>query len=545
MKKAILFLFFLISTLLIAQAPKRISYQAVARDASGNVMDNQAIMVKLTIHAGSSTGPVEYQETHAVTTNDYGLMNLKIGNGSATMNVFDSVHWENGSQWLEVAMDQSGLGTSYQNMGISELLSVPYALFAENAAASTFPGPSGPTGPTGQTGVSGATGPTGPAAPGGSAWEITGNSGTNDGLNFIGTTDNKPLNFRIFNQKAGRIDNIQGNTFFGYLSGDSVSTGSNNTAVGYLALSYNTTSGSNTAFGYRCLVGNKAAQNTGVGANALYLNLTGSQNAAFGYNALFTNNSGNKNTALGSQALNGNISGNQNTSVGFKSLFANSSGSGNVAIGSEAMVTTNSGSGNVSVGDSTMMTNTTGSFNTAVGTKALSSLTTGMYNTSIGYNSGGASAFSNTTSIGNGSTVSTSNMVRVGNASVTSIGGQVGWTTISDARVKTNLSDKTLGLEFILKLKPRAYFYSVPGQENILYHGFIAQEVEAASKESGISFSGVDAPEAGEDGLYGLRYAEFVVPLTRAVQDLHAQLEALKEENRLLKESIAKPEPKD
>ena len=83
----------------------------------------------------------------------------------------------------------------------------------------------------------------------GSSWLLTGNIGTIDGTNFIGTTDNTPFNIRVNNQKAGRIDHILKNTFWGYQAGDSNTIGDGNTANGTSALQNNTNGFSNTASG--------------------------------------------------------------------------------------------------------------------------------------------------------------------------------------------------------------------------------------------------------------------------------------------------------
>ncbi len=124
-------------------------------------------------------------------------------------------------------------------------------------------GPAGPTGPTGSagtngatgatgttglTGLTGATGATGPTGSGsGNEWLLLGNAGTVDGVNFIGTTDNIPWNIRVNNQRAGRIDHLLFNTFFGYQAGNANTIGNQNTAIGYRALFSNTSGERNTA----------------------------------------------------------------------------------------------------------------------------------------------------------------------------------------------------------------------------------------------------------------------------------------------------------
>lgn len=135
MKKStnhILFILFVFLSLgLVAQSPNAIKYQGVVRDAAGDVIKNQAVSFQFKIHDGSSSGPIVYTETHTVNTNDYGLVNLEIGNGS-TSDAFSAISWEGGDKYLEVLLDLSG-GSSYMTMGAFQLISVPYALFANKS----------------------------------------------------------------------------------------------------------------------------------------------------------------------------------------------------------------------------------------------------------------------------------------------------------------------------------------------------------------------------------------------------------------------------
>lgn len=140
-----------------AQAPQKINYQAVARNAAGNELQNQAIAVRFTIYNGSSTGTVVYQETGNVTTNQFGLFTTAIGGGAVVQGDFATVNWGNGNKYLRVEIDPAN-GTNYTDMGAWQMLSVPFALYAANAPA----GSTGATGPTGADGTSGDVGPTGP-----------------------------------------------------------------------------------------------------------------------------------------------------------------------------------------------------------------------------------------------------------------------------------------------------------------------------------------------------------------------------------------------
>lgn len=335
----------------------------------------------------------------------------------------------------------------------------------------------------------------------GSGWSLTGNAGTVDGVNFIGTTDNVPLNFRVNNINAGKIDPTFYNSFYGLLSGASNTTGYFNSALGYGSLNANTTGFYNNAFGVRVLVKNE----------------TGNFNAAFGSESLGNNISGNENTALGTYSLITNLNGHRNTAVGFNALEYNITGDNNTSIG--------------------------------------------------WYASTGNTSLNNSTAIGSGSLANISNKIRLGDANVTVIEGAPMMYTSSDGRFKYNLSeDDVKGLEFIKKLRPVVYnfdtrrFTEFLTQEmpdsirerylsedferstSIRQSGFIAQEVERAAAEVGYNFNGVHVPENRGDN-YSLAYAEFVVPLVKAVQELSGQNTALKqakEEQAIINESLKK-----
>lgn len=147
-----------------AQAPQQFNYQGVARDAGGNELVNQSIGLQLSLRSGSPTGTIVYQETQNPTTNDFGLFNIKVGNGTVVAGDMATIDWSNNSYYLQVEMDATG-GTSYADMGTAQLLSVPYALYAETSGNSGVPGPTGPAGADGNDGLNGANGTTGPTGP--------------------------------------------------------------------------------------------------------------------------------------------------------------------------------------------------------------------------------------------------------------------------------------------------------------------------------------------------------------------------------------------
>jgi hypothetical protein len=265
--------------------------------------------------------------------------------------------------------------------------------------------------------------------------------------------------------------------------------------------------------------------NVAAGSTALLSNTSGSNNVAYGGNALMTNSTGIENTAIGNWALEQNTTGSSNTACGVNALRANSTGSGNIAIGQYALIYNQSGNNCIGVGNYTgpstlNLTNWSG----------------------FGYDAG--------------SSLSISNSIDLGNTSITRIQGQVLMSLYSDERIKDNIVANVPGLDFILKLRPVTYNLNIHKQNEILYKGqkntedwpgkydiekirmtgFIAQEVAKASADIGYDFNGVDKPETS-DGLYGLRYTEFVMPLVKAVQELNTVNEAQKAKNEELQEN--------
>lgn len=110
----------------MAQPPEGVNYQAVARDGSGNLLANQNVTVQFSIREGSATGTDVYVETHTTTTNDYGLFSLVIGNGTASTGTFSAIPWGTNDYFLNVEVNSNDMGTT-------QLMSVPYSLFADKA----------------------------------------------------------------------------------------------------------------------------------------------------------------------------------------------------------------------------------------------------------------------------------------------------------------------------------------------------------------------------------------------------------------------------
>jgi hypothetical protein len=294
----------------ISQTPQAFKYQAVVRDNSGNILANQNVSFQISILQGSASGASVCTETYDATTNEFGLVNLEIGNGEPGTGSFTDIDWGDGLYFLQIEMDETG-GPNYLLMGTSQLLSVPYALYSDSS------------GNTGATQIDELT-----------DGRTIGNSvflGSGAGVNDDGT-DNRNV--------AVGIDALKANT-----------SGDYNTANGTLALYSNTTGYKNTANGYRALFSNtEGFYNTANGYHALYSNTIGSYNTATGNQALYFDTTGNANTANGFQALHFNTTGYRNTAVGYRVLFSNTEGYRNTANGYAANYYNEEGSNNTIIG---------------------------------------------------------------------------------------------------------------------------------------------------------------------------------------------------
>jgi len=133
MKKLYAFLTAVILTAsAFAQAPEKMSYQAVVRDVGNALVTNQVIGMQINILQGSVSGTSVYEETQTPTTNINGLISIEIGSGTVVSGTFNTIDWSNGPYFIKTETDPTG-GSSYSITGISQLLSVPYALHANIA----------------------------------------------------------------------------------------------------------------------------------------------------------------------------------------------------------------------------------------------------------------------------------------------------------------------------------------------------------------------------------------------------------------------------
>ena len=129
--KKIFTLIVLLSTfgVLYAQSPTSINYQAVLRNSDGDLIKSQSISLRLSILKGSATGSAVYTETHSTSTNEFGMVNLQIGNGSSG-DQFNSIQWGSDGHYLKVELDESG-GNNYKNLPVSLSAIGPISILKE------------------------------------------------------------------------------------------------------------------------------------------------------------------------------------------------------------------------------------------------------------------------------------------------------------------------------------------------------------------------------------------------------------------------------
>ncbi len=333
------------------------------------------------------------------------------------------------------------------------------------------------------------------------------------------------------------MQNVSGydNVFMGYYSGYSNYSGNKNSFYGVF-------SGRNNYNGIR---------NTFNGYAAGYSNVGGGYNVYMGYYAGYSRDHSYYNVAIGAYSGKSDSGGNYNTLIGYYSGYDGGGHERNTFVGAysghNALGSTSLNKNNTFVGYRARENNTYGAGNVFIGSEAGDSNTEKWDNVAIGYQSDVGSSTKHSIAIGAWATVSADYEARIGSSSMTSIGGQVSWSTFSDGRFKENVKSDVPGLDFILELNPVTYNVNherleafVMGKEDddsdetarresrdensIRHSGLIAQEVEEVLKEGNFQTSIVETPQ-NENDPYGIRYAELVIPLIKAIQELSAKVE--------------------
>lgn len=352
----------------------------------------------------------------------------------------------------------------------------------------------------------------------------------------------------------------------GYINGIDIGEGAISglscTAIGSGALGSNSTGVENIAIGTDALTSNTSGQhNVVVGSYSFVNNVSGKRNVSIGSLAGYNNTSGDNNVFIGKDVAINNTIGSENTIIGSTAGYNLTSGNENVAVGFQALNGTNTGTSNVSIGYASLFSNTAGYKNIALGKYAGRYITTGNTNIIIGYDAASTLYFgTSNVIIGHNCNVTGSaaryqivlgdNITGQGNNYFTfgNSGNRVynqfdtgaTWTRTSDERYKKNIQTDTLGLNFINNLRPVTYqwrpsneipeYLSDHKEENeknteVVMHGFIAQEVKQALDMVGINtFLGW---HEGAEGVQGISYEMFIMPLVNAVKELSRKVEDL------------------
>ena len=277
--------------------------------------------------------------------------------------------------------------------------------------------------------------------------------------------------------------------------------------------------------------GSQSSYNTGIGANTLSLLTIGYENSAFGQTALNSNTEGYENSAFGCFSLSSNSTGNKNSAFGRRTMNNNSTGTLNSAFGYNALYSNMAGFQNTAIGSNSLLT-CSGNYNTALGYNSGSTITTGANLTCLGTDA----APTTPTAI---------DQVTLGNGFVTSLRCNVQTiTSLSDARDKKNVTELSLGLDFISKLHPRQFNWDKREwyDDNVSdgskmteapTAGFIAQELDELQQSADAEWLNLvlkDNPEKWE-----ATYGNLLPVMVKAIQEL-------KSENDELKDKLAKLE---
>lgn len=399
----------------------------------------------------------------------------------------------------------------------------------------------------------------------------TGNTfiGVNTGFNNIAASNNTFIGFQ-----AGLTNGILGggasNTFIGALAGLSNRAGHSNTFIGFEAGNKNVSGVLNTFIGFNAGAENTTAnQNVFIGTSTGGKNTMGSVNTFIGYSTGAENTTAQANVFIGAEA---GMNCTENGDGG-----ALTSASGNTMVGYQAGINTILGTQNVFLGAGSGTGNTDGDSNVFVGYRTGETAANGSFQTFVGHNVNALVGVSteNSFAVGQNTMVTAPNAGILGNVSTQKVGSTVNWSSISDGRFKKKIKEDVKGLDFILQLRPvtyqiqaeKLYHFTKNDQvatarassshtplvnetsailkkalaekSKITYSGFVAQEVEKAAKKAGFNFSGVVKPSNAKDP-YGIRYAEFTVPLVKATQEQQSIIEDLQLENQEQQQELKK-----
>ncbi len=495
-----------LSTYTFAQAPQKMTYQAVVRNTSNQLVTSASVGMKISVLQGSATGTVVYAETNSTATNANGLATVQIGGGTLLSGDFSTIDWSNGPYFLKTETDPTG-GSTYTITGTTQLLSVPYALYAETSGSST-PGPQGPQGPQGPIGL---TGPQGPAGTDAQTLSLVGSTLSISGGNSV----------TLSSASGNTLDQSydQGGAGLGRsITTDAGAVQINNAGTNTTGLEVNSGVANSTAV---------LANMTGVGVGLR----AESTSAANTFAAIQANT--NSSTASNSAIL-GNNSG---AGYGVAGQIP-STATGSAAVYGSNLRTTG-GSGVSGIG-----------FNGVVGTSQ-NAQGFGVY----GYNNSAATGTAPSLGIGtygygfNGVYGQTSNVTTgwagyfTADLGVDGAGYSVGgWFTASDRRLKSNIVPITGALEKLSLLQGTHYTITTPSQQfggelqfkKREQYGVIAQDLQKVFPEM-VSEKAI-FNNSGDDTLYKtVDYIQLVPVMIEAIKELNAEVDQLKKELEELK----------
>ena len=435
--RMLLFLVFILTQLEIqAQMPQGFKYQTIVRD-QGLAVANENIPVRLSILRDGPSGTAVYVETQNPLSSPQGVVSLIVGQGTVTSGDFSKIDWSTGSYYLQVEVNVHGSGLSL--MGSSQLVSVPYALYAKSSGASQWQGDAYSLYTNGRVGIRGPVDTTGQGTDtllfevksqnGEPIFQVfesgvkinveQGSKGSKGGFVVGGRTGVKgsPVDLmRITNDSIRMyIDNgakgskggfaVGGrapgksaavnfvhitpeNTFIGQESGISNLTGVDNVFLGNQSGYFNKDGMYNVFIGrYSGYYNTTGISNIFVGQGTGAYNTTGENNVYVGVNSGYSNDKGSQNVYLGAFAGK-YANADTNIFIGYAAGYKNGTGNNNIFLGSESGENNSTGYYNVFIGTNSGLANTTGYDNIFMGHEAGTNNTTGYHNVFLGKQSG-------------------------------------------------------------------------------------------------------------------------------------------------------------
>lgn len=456
----------------LAQAPQAFNYQAILRDGNGQPLQNEVANITINIHEGANTGNPTYTENHEVTTNDMGQVTFQVGKGTTTGD-FSSINWGTNTYFVEVQL-------ANETMGTVQLVSVPYALYADKAKV---------------------------------AESVENNAITSEMI--------KDGTIQATDIAEGVIPQISGdNVFLGERAGE-YNTGINNTFVG-----------SKSGQGFDTEM-NTGSYNVFIGKDAGENNITGEDNVFIGYSSGESNQEGSSNVFLGRLSGRYNTTGYMNTFIGDRTGEHNIAGGENVYIGDDAGENIETGNRNVFIGKGAGKNMIGGEDNIFIGYNAGPASGTGISDALFISNRSTNSpliygAFSNKIIQINGDLTVTGTASKPG-------GGN--WSTSSDRRLKNIKGNYQHSLKELEQINTILYSYKKDNPLNLpadtTFVGVIAQEIQKVIPE---------AVTIDEKGYLLVNNDPIIWAMLNAIQELSQELKEQKAVNQQLQTQVAKVE---